>query len=473
MIELKDHQKKPIEFMKKNRGLLLYHSTGSGKTLTALYSIYQFTNEIIIIGTKSSSKTFNDNIEKAAMDKTRFTFYTYSKIKKILETNITFFKNKSVIMDEAHNIRNENMYNLYIASALVLASKVILLTATPVVNYINDLSVLVNIIKGEDVLPTDRKLFDQMYYDDEKMILINKDHLKKIIVNTISYYKNIDTINYPLVDYHYENVVMSHEQINEYIYYIKKIIYEDVDIASDLDMLNLNYGLLPNKKRNNFLNVTRQLSNTLKNSTESPKIKEIFAKIQSGPYPIVVYSNFLKNGIYTLAVLLELNNISYKSITGFTSADKLNLIVNNYNNGLYKVLLISSAGSESLDLKKTRQLHIMELHWNDSRIRQVIGRVVRYRSHWDLPLDEQHVDIYTWITIFPQHIKNLSADQYLMQISQKKTILWDTYQELIISSSIEKNYFQTELDGGSTKSVHNQYKYKISKYNNKLCKLLQ
>ena len=65
---------------------------------------------------------------------------------------------------------------------------------------------------------------------------------------------------------------MNHEQINEYIYYIKKIIYEDRDIVDESNVLNIDYGLLPNKKRNFFLNVTRQLSNTIKNSENSPKI---------------------------------------------------------------------------------------------------------------------------------------------------------------------------------------------------------
>lgn len=58
MLKLNPYQIKPVEFMKNNRGLILYHSTGSGKTLTALYSVYQFNNDIIIIGTKSSKKFF-------------------------------------------------------------------------------------------------------------------------------------------------------------------------------------------------------------------------------------------------------------------------------------------------------------------------------------------------------------------------------------------------------------------------------
>ena len=439
-IKLKPHQLIPVEFIKNNFGLILYHSTGSGKTLTALYALYQLKYDIIIIGTKSSKKTFIDNIIKAEMDAARFNFYTFTKIKKILEDSVSFFKNKSVIVDEAHNLRNENMYNLYIISSLQLAQRVILLTATPVINYLNDLSVLVNIIKKSDSLPTERKLFDQMFYDDEKMILINQDFLFNKLKNTISFYKIDDIENYPTTNTHNIEVVMSHEQIDEYIYYVKKIIYEDKDTVSGHDALYINYGTLSGRKRNFFLNVTRQLSNTVKNGLLSPKIIEIMKKIEVGPYPIIVYSNFLKNGIYILAVLFEKANISYKTITGYTSNDKLNIIVNNYNDGQYKILMITSAGSESLDLKNTRQIHIMEPHWHDSRIYQVIGRAIRYRSHESLPKSERVVDIYHWISIFPNHIKNMSADQYLIQLGKNKTNLWNMYQNLIIDSSIEKNF---------------------------------
>lgn len=443
-IVLKDHQEKPVAFMKYNRGLILYHSTGAGKTLTALFAIYQLKYHIIIIGNKSSRKTFLDNIQKAGLDMNRFTFYTYAKIKKILESDVTIFRNTSVIVDEAHTLRNENMYNLYIASALMLATKVILLTATPVINYLNDLSVLINIVKGEDVLPTDRKLFDQMFYDEEKMVLINQTFLFEKLKNTISYYKVENDVNYPTNTVHYNEIEMNHEQLNEYIYYIKKIIYEGREIVDESNVLNIDYGLLSTKKRNFFLNVTRQLSNTVKNSENSPKITEIYQKILNGPYPIIVYSNFLKNGIYTLAILLEKNKINYKTITGYTTQDKLNVIVNNYNNGSYQVLLISSAGSESLDLKNTRQIHVMEPHWNDAKIQQVIGRSIRYKSHENLPIDERHVDIYYWVSVFPKKIKNLSADQYLMKISLTKRELWDKYQEIIIKASIENNYFKSD-----------------------------
>ena len=448
-IQLKDYQKKPVEFLKYNRGLIIYHSMGSGKTLTALYSVYQFKYPIIIIGSKSSKKAFVDNIIKANMDASRFNFYTYAKIKKILESNITIFKNTAVIIDEAHNLRNENMHNLYVASALIIAAKVLLLTGTPVVNYINDLAVLVNIVKGDDVLPTDKQLFDQMFYDSEKMILVNSSLLENKLKNTISYYKAEFDDNYPTSTSNYIEVEMSHDQLMEYIYYLKKVIYDDGldgNIVDNVNIFDIDYGLLPSKKRNFFLNATRQLSNTIKNDPTSPKIIEICQKIISGPQPVVVYSNFLKNGIYTLAVLLEQHKISYKTITGHTSPDKLSMIVNNSNNGLYKVLLISSAGSESLDLKNTRQIHIMEPHWNESKINQVIGRAIRYKSHQMLEADQRIVDIYYWVSVFPKNkkIKNLSADQFLIKISKKKEDMWSKYHKIITSSSIENNYFASQ-----------------------------
>lgn len=438
-IELKSYQKLPVEFMKNHRGLVLYHSTGSGKTLTALYAMYQFDCDIIIVGTKSAKKTFLDNIKKAGLDEKRFSFYTYAKIKLLLPDNVTMFKNKCVIVDEAHHLRSENVNNLYIITALGLANKVMLLTATPVINYLNDLAVLVNIIRGEEVLPTDRNLFNQMFYDDEKMMLINQNIFQDKIRDTISYYKMKDDENYPTSSTYYMEIEMNHAQIDEYVYYVKKIIFEDKDITNTVDILNIDYGLLPTKKKNSFLTATRQLSNTLNNGEDFPKIQAIFERVRDGPYPAIIYSNFLRNGIYTMATLLEKNNISYKTITGTTTPDKLDLIVNNYNSGLYNVLLISSAGSESLDLKNTRQIHIMELHWNFSKIYQVIGRSIRYKSHSNLPLDQRHVDVYYWISTFPPHIRNATADQYLMKISLLKKKIWDQYHDIIINSSIENN----------------------------------
>lgn len=456
MVKLKLHQLLPINFMKSHRGLLLFHSTGSGKTLTSLFGMYQFPNDIIIIGPKSSKKAFTDNIKKAKLNPSRMTFYSFKKIKNMLDVDNDLFKDKSVIVDEAHNLRNETRNNLLVISALKLAHKVMLLTATPVVNYLNDLSVLVNIAKNDDVLPTNRGLFNGIYYDENYFIISNEELLKEKLRNCISYHKQIgDDENYPTSTTEKINIVMNTKQLEEYLYYVNKIILKD---KQAINPYNIDFSLLDKRKRNFFLMATRQLSNTVGENGTSPKIEAIFNKVKKGPYPIVVYSNFLKNGVYALALLLEKNNITYKSITGTTHEDEVNAIVNNYNNGQFKVLLLTSAGSESLDLKNTRQLHIMEPHWTTAKIDQVIGRVIRYKSHEQLPKKSRHVAIYRYISIFPKNILNQSADEYLMEISDKKYEIFNEFIGLIKKVSIERNTV------GGHRNEYLRYKHKYLKY---------
>ncbi|QKF94759.1 SNF2 helicase [Fadolivirus algeromassiliense] len=460
MVQLKQHQLLPINFMKNNKGLILFHSTGSGKTLTALYSMYQFDKDIIVLGPKSSKKAFMDNIKKANLDPNRVTFYSYKKIKNLMETQMEIFINKSVIVDEAHNLRSETTDNLMVLSALSKSYKIILLTATPVINYLNDLAVLVNLVKGSDSLPTERRLFNNMYYDEDDFKILNKDILINKLKNCISYYKHLDDENYPKSSTQEIEIEMNPDQLQEYVYYVYKILFKDKKVENPY---NIDFSTLDKRKKNFFLSATRQLSNSVKGSV-TPKINAIYDKIKSGPYPVIVYSNFLKNGIYPLIQLLERDNVTYKTITGDTTDDKINMIVNNYNSGKYKVLLISSAGSESLDLKNTRQIHIMEPHWNLPKITQVIGRAVRYRSHETLPKLDRNVVIYKWISIFPKTILNQSADQYLIELSKKKDLIFDNFLEIIESVSIEKNKI-----GGYFKQYivyKNEYiKYKLNHKN--------
>jgi superfamily II DNA or RNA helicase len=433
---LKKHQILPYEYMKKNRGLLLFHSTGSGKTVTALYSMYHFKNNIVIIGPKSSKKAFKSDIKKFKMDKNRCVFYTFSKIKRLIkENNIDLLDGLSVIVDEAHNLRNETVDNMLIISALELADKIILMTATPVINYLNDLSVLINIVKNKVVLPTDIGSFNAAYYDKENFKIINSEILKEKLKNCISYYKtNNDNSDFPEYTTIYKYVEMNNAQLDQYSHYIRKYI-QDEKIGSIT--FKIDFDTIDARKKNFFLSGTRQLSNTINGNPEFPKIKEIYRCIKNGPLPCVIYSNYLENGVYALTPLLEKNNFTYTTITGTTTDEKIDKIVDNYNSNKYDVLLITSAGSESLDLKNTRQIHIMEPHLNESKISQVIGRAVRYKSHSSLPLNNRHVDIYRWCSVFPKTIHNKTADQYLIELSDKKNKILETFISLIESVSIE------------------------------------
>jgi hypothetical protein len=87
-----------------------------------------------------------------------------------------------------------------------------------------------------------------------------------------------------------------------------------------------------------------------------------------------------------------------------------------------KVILISRAGSEGIDLKFIRQVHILEPWYNMNRIEQIIGRAVRNFSHKDLEFEERNVEIFMHGTILGKENKEEAADLYVYRVAEFKAI---------------------------------------------------
>jgi superfamily II DNA or RNA helicase len=423
MIQLFNYQQICVDFIKSNRGLILYHSMGSGKTITSLAMATQFNNSIIIITTKASKKNFLDDIKKAKVNSDKITLITYKKVISKIQDRLIDFKNKIIIIDEAHRLRSRTKLLNIIITECFEAFKLILLTGTIFYNDITDLSVLINMVKFEDILPESSKEFKFFYYDSTYETPTNIELLMDKLKNCISYYKKPLDENYPKYETKIIKVDMDNAQISEYRFYVKKILA--------LDTLHIDYNIIDQRKANFFLNVTRQISNTVNNSEKSPKINEIYKYIKDGPRPVIVYSNFLESGVLPLSLLLNNNKISYGIYHGGQTDEKRDNLIDQYNSGNIDVLLITTAGSESLDLKNTRQIHIMEMHWNMSKIDQIIGRAIRYKSHNSLPIDQRNVVIYKWISVFGYKIPYETADEYIYKKALAKEKMFEQFNEII------------------------------------------
>lgn len=101
-------------------------------------------------------------------------------------------------------------------------------------------------------------------------------------------------------------------------------------------------------------------------------------------------------------------------VKGLTSED-------NKDGHKVKVVLISKAGSEGIDFKFIRQVHILEPWYNMNRIEQIIGRGVRSFSHKDLPFEKRNVQIFMHGTILGEN-KEESADLYVYRVAEYKAI---------------------------------------------------
>ena len=113
---------------------------------------------------------------------------------------------------------------------------------------------------------------------------------------------------------------------------------------------------------------------------------------------------------------------------------------------IIKVVLISQAGSEGLDFKAIRQVHILEPWYNINRIEQIIGRAVRNFSHKDLPFDKRNVQIFLYGTIL-ENAKEEAADLYIYRISELKAVKIGKVTRLLKQTAVDCiiNHDQTEL----------------------------
>ena len=66
-----------------------------------------------------------------------------------------------------------------------------------------------------------------------------------------------------------------------------------------------------------------------------------------------------------------------------------------------KLLFITQAGAEGINLKAVRQVHILEPYWNYIRIEQVFGRANRINSHLQLTPDNRNIEQFLYLCTFP------------------------------------------------------------------------
>jgi hypothetical protein len=131
--------------------------------------------------------------------------------------------------------------------------------------------------------------------------------------------------------------------------------------------------------------------------------------------------------------------------------------VNNNMGEVIKVFMITSSGSEGINLRNTRYVHLMEPYWHPVRAEQVIGRARRICSHKDLPPAFQTVEVFVYIMIFSENqlksdeaielkSKDLSksiprvpitSDQYLFEISEIKANLTAQLTDAIKESAFD------------------------------------
>ena len=104
-------------------------------------------------------------------------------------------------------------------------------------------------------------------------------------------------------------------------------------------------------------------------------------------------------------------------------SSELKEIAHNNNTGeIIKVFMITASGSEGINLRNTRYVHIMEPYWHPVRSEQVIGRARRICSHKDLPEALQTVEVYVYLMTFTrgQLLSDASIELKVKDLSKRE-----------------------------------------------------
>jgi SNF2 family DNA or RNA helicase len=446
--ELKEHQQRVINKLKKQNALLVYHGVGSGKTLTALEAGEQLNLPVEVIGPAALKSNFAKEKAKHHV-KVPLEYFSYNKPPDPSQINTG---NKLLVFDEAHNMgRMESGRSHYPDE--YYGKKTMFLTGTPIRNSPDE---MIPIMRGLGInVPRDKQRFDNIFVEEIKRnpgflastflgvkagiekVPKNISLFKELMEGRVDYY-NPESTDYPSVIESTKTVEMSEKQYDTY----KEMLKGNASL-----LYKVKHGLPPNKAEskslNAFLSSSRQISNTPKafnlssDDRDEPKlnlaVEEITKQSVRDPnYRGVTYSNYIESGIAPMANRLDATGIPYGVFTGKQSDKQKKQIIEDYNAGRIKHLLISGAGAEGLDLKGTKLLQVLEPHWNDPRIDQVIGRAVRFQSHSHLPEKERVVQIQKFVALPRKHgfifkERDSGSDEYLSMMSKQKSNLSNAF----------------------------------------------
>ncbi len=399
------HQQRVVDKLRNTPGLVVAHGLGTGKTLSSIAAGEEY-NDALAMVPAALVANYEKEMEKHLKGRSKTKVRSFQT--EVLRKNLT--PTELLILDEAHRARDTST-KMHQHFSTYPAKKRMLLTASPVYNRPSDIAALVNLAAQDHVLPTgsefDKKFIQQpdkgmmalLPWANKKTTLKNKSELKKKLRSWVDYHNTLGQ------DFPRRKDSLVHVQMSPHQSDLHDMSWGKLPLFS---RMRIQSGLPPNKKDlssiNQFQSQSRQVGGSLKRfgSDElTPKmeqaVKDLQRRVKKPRHRAVVYSNYLDTlGEYSNA--LADKKIPHRVFTGQQSQDERKKIVDDYNAGRIKALLLSSAGGEGLDLKGTRQIQVLEPHWNDEKLNQVIGRAIRHKSHAHLPEKEREVQVQRYIT---------------------------------------------------------------------------
>lgn len=498
--------------------LLVFHKPGAGKTLAALLvaemyrkNLSDINGKVLIIGSFVSRQEFiktltspliniannipsdnpnnifiskeeEDEFEKYSdkdegekkkkkmiLERLNEVGYVFMSYQKFMNNNLGNIDNYLVIVDESHNLLNNNKYNQALKNLIEVSKryKILLLTATPMFNSPHDIVNHANMMfKKKDELKYG-KVFDKDGNIQKDGLLYLQVKLK----GKVSYIRGSNpkyfpeerevgeilsqesiagtrVIRVPMSDIQYKAYSEIYDgQMTQDIRNILNFTFKN-GIYKDLEKYGKKYG----DKKYLYLGSDKRLHGKSLERSElskySPKYVKCLDDLKKTNYGVekgkcFIFNSYVNNsGIKLFGSILEENGyvqygeslnprddykrfVLYYQDTPKYIREKIINVFNSKENRYgkkIKILIGSTLTKEGLDLKAVKHVFILSYQDNFSRIEQIKGRGIRLKSHMDLPEDERFTYVYKYVSTLPGDESEKSIEELEYMKNEKDMI---------------------------------------------------
>ena len=172
-VKLRPHQSYPIDFLEKRKdqkGLIIYHGLGTGKTFLSLAFTEKYPDkDVVILLPRFLKSNWEIQMKTYGLkNKSRYKLVSFREADTLLKHD---FKNSIVVIDEVHKlvdlmtsskgISSHDYGKLYFK--LRKAHKILALTGTPIYNSSFDIAYVANLVAGKNILSFTPEKFKERY----------------------------------------------------------------------------------------------------------------------------------------------------------------------------------------------------------------------------------------------------------------------------------------------------------------------
>lgn len=498
-VVLKPHQVNSVNKLLAQDGhSLIAHATGTGKTLTSIagvealhdagranralvvvpnglrdnyaQNVKRFTNsKVNIYGAFNEKDTKNVGQPSNAM----YNVVGYETFNRHKDKLMESIKPDTLIIDEAHRTRN-NHTNTFdkLREASDEVHNVIALTGSVVNNEPSDILPLMEIVYGDAknrrYRSNHKRMFNDYHVNNEESFgsrmwrgvtgdnvrpprhLIHQPELTDFLDNRVDYVTHDTMQDYlPKRKEITVHVPMTEKQTDLYHYALKEVnnpafvkkIQEDkpVDVR---DIAGYYSQLIRARQVSTDPAILSESLRSVPVEERSPKIKRMIQDMKehldANPNnKVVVYSNLVNAHLNSMQEALDDRGISYSSFmgSGQMSHKERDKQLENFRKGKSRVILLSSAGGEGLDLPDATMLQMMEGHYNPEKIQQAEARIRRLGKEKQ---NDRTVEIRRyvsdpsstgWRKLFSKN--ETGIDQWVYNIADRKDGLNTQFRKLL------------------------------------------